>query len=116
MRKTRSERPIEVIQKRRRLKAGETIEEQENQIIAMAYNLVKRRIEKGTATSQEVIHFLKTGSVLGRLEIVKSEQENLLLQAKTDALKSQKKVEELYANAMTAFRTYNGQGTPDESE
>lgn len=115
MRKTKDERPIDAIRRHRRLKPGETIEERENQIISMAYDLVQKRIEKGTATSQEVIHFLRTGSVLGRLEIAKSEQENLLLQAKTDALKSQKKVEELYANAMKAFRTYNGQGEPDES-
>ena len=37
-----------------------------------------------------------------------------LITAKTDSLKSQKKVEELYTEAMKAFRNYSGQGDQDE--
>ena len=36
-----------------------------------------------------------------------------LLTAKTEALKSAKHVEELYAEAMAAFRNYSGQDTDE---
>jgi len=88
---------------------GRTIESRENQIISLAYDLVEERIKKKTATSQEVTHFLKTGSAIAQLEKAKLDKENELLEAKTEALKSQKRVEELYANAMKAFRSYSGQ-------
>jgi hypothetical protein len=101
---------------RRRRATGRSIESIENQTISMAYDLAAKRIRNGTATAQEVTHFLKAGSVLAQLEKEKLEKENLLLLAKTEALKSQKKVEELYANAMIAFRKYNGQEEIDETE
>lgn len=94
---------------RRRQAPGKTIESRENQIIRLAYDLAERRIKNGTASSQELTHFLKTGSVLSQLEKAKLEKENELLKAKTESLQSQKRVEELYANAMKAFRTYSGQ-------
>jgi hypothetical protein len=94
---------------------GRTIEARENQIISLAYDLVEDRIKKKTATSQEVSHFLKMGSVSAQLEKTKLQKENELLEAKTEALKSQKRVEELYANAMKAFRSYSGQEeNPDD--
>jgi hypothetical protein len=37
----------------------------------------------------------------------------LLLQAKTEALQSQKKIEELYADALSAMKVYKGEGSPD---
>lgn len=94
--------------------SGKSIETRENQIIRLAYDLAEERIRKKTATSQEVSHFLKMGSVLGQLEKAKLEKENELLIAKTESLQSQKRVEELYANAMAAFRTYSGQEEIDE--
>ena len=42
------------------------------------------------------------------------EQENQLLRAKTEAIQSQKRVEELYAEALNAMRDYSGKGNPDE--
>ena len=38
-----------------------------------------------------------------------------LLTAKTEALKSAKHIEELYSDAMKAFRGYSGQSEPDEN-
>ena len=54
-------------------------------------------------------HFLRLGTVRAKLELEKIQQENLLLAAKTDALESAKRVEELYAKALTAMRAYQGQ-------
>lgn len=93
---------------------GKTIESRESQIIMMAYDLVEERIRKGTATSQEVTHFLKMGSSQAQLEKAKLENENKLLEAKTDALESQKKIEELYAEAIRSMAIYQGHG--DEND
>lgn len=88
---------------------GKTIEARENQIISLTYDLVEERIKKKTATSQETTHFLKIGSVSAQLEKQKLQKELELLEAKTEAIKSQKRVEELYAQAMSAFKSYSGQ-------
>lgn len=88
---------------------GKTIEARENKMISLAYDLVEERIRKKIATSQEVTAFLKAGSVQTQLEKTKLKKDIELLEAKTESLKSQKRVEELYANAMTAFRAYSGQ-------
>lgn len=40
----------------------------------------------------------------------KLEEENKLLVAKTEALQSQKHIEELYADAIAAMRSYGGHG------
>lgn len=104
------ERQIEAKKvKRRRAPAGISIESRENQITRLVYDLVEERVRKKTATSQETTHFLKIGSTIAQLEKEKLKKENELLEAKRLQLESQKKVEELYANAMKAFRTYSGQ-------
>ena len=111
------QRQEETTKIKRRQAPGRTIESRENQIIRLAYDLVESRIKRGTATSQEVTQFIKMGSSSAQLEKAKLEKENELLQAKTEAIRSQKKIEELYAKAMKAFRTYSGQdeeGEPDE--
>ena len=52
-----------------------------------------------------------------KLEMEKLQEENRLLKAKTEALQSSKKVEELYINAIKAMRRYSGQGDDgDEDE
>ena len=50
-----------------------------------------------------------------RLERERLENENILLRAKTEALESQAKVEELYANAIKAMQRYSG-NAPDEED
>jgi hypothetical protein len=94
----------------RRLDPGRTIVARENKIISMAYDLVESRIAKGTATSQEVTHFLELGSSLARLKAEKLTNENLLLKAKADQIKEQKKVSELYSDALEAMKRYSGNG------
>lgn len=87
-----------------------TVEGQENHLISLANNLVEQRLRDGTASSQEVTHFLKLGSRNAELEREKLEQENALLRAKTEALKSQHVAEELYTKAIEAMRDYAGIG------
>ena len=89
-------------------------EARENQMIALAMDLVEQRLLDGTASSQETTHFLKLGSSKAVLERDKLLEENKLLKAKTEQLKSMKRSEELMEEAIKAFRNYNGQGDPDE--
>lgn len=89
-------------------------EAEEEQMISLAHDLVKQRLIDGTASSQETTHFLKLGSSKHKLEMERLEQENQLLRAKTEAIQSQKRVEELYAEALNAMRDYSGKGDPDE--
>lgn len=91
-----------------------TPDARENQLISMAVDLAEKQLEEGTASSQVITHFLKLGSSKERLEREKLEEENKLLRAKTESLQSQKRVEELYAEALAAMRRYNGQGDSND--
>ena len=101
---------------KRRQAPGRTIDSRENQMIRLAMDLVEKRMRMGTATSQEVVHFLKLGSTQAQLEKAKLDKENTLLAAKTDSLQSSKIVEKLYTDAIRAFRTYSGQEEIVEDE
>ena len=97
-----------------RRKPATTPEENENECISLAYDLVRRRLINGTATSQETVHFLKAGSRKYQLEIEELKRKNDLLVAKVESLESQKRIEDLYANALAAMKTYSGQEQDDE--
>jgi uncharacterized protein YcaQ len=103
----------EDLPKRRRPPAT-TPEARENQLIALAVDLAEKQLLKGTASSQVISHYLKLGSTKERLEKEILEQQKELIKAKTEALQSAKKTEELYINALNAMRTYSGQGGPDD--
>lgn len=98
----------------RKIRPALTPEARENQMISLAVDLAERQLQEGTASSQVITHYLKLGSMKERLEREKLEEENKLLRAKTEALQSQKRIEELYASAISAMRKYSGQGDPDE--
>ena len=87
-----------------------TPEGRENQLIALAMDLVERRLREGTASSQETTHFLKLASMRERerLEESKLNEEITLLKAKTESIEAQKKTEELYAEVISALKEYNG--------
>lgn len=93
-----------------------TPEARENQMISLAVDLAEQQLRDGTASSQVITHFLKMATTEKRLELEKLKQENELLRAKTEAIQSQKAVEELYKNALNAMRNYSGQDNDDEDE
>lgn len=93
-----------------------TPEAREGQLIALATDLVEQRLRDGTATSQEVVSVLRLGSLRERLERERLENENILLRAKTKALESQARVEELYANVIKAMQRYSGNGDYEEDD
>lgn len=95
---------------KRKMRPASTPEARENQLISMAYDLAEERMRNGTATSQEITHFLKLGSEKSRMEAEKLRKEVELLKAKTDVLESSKVAEELYSRAIDAMRRYSGHG------
>ena len=108
--KTQAESPKTL----RKIKSATSPEGREAQLISLAMDVAEERLRNGTATSQEVVHFLRLGSLRERYEREKLENENILLRAKTEALESQARIEELYSKAIEAMRRYNG--TQDDRE
>lgn len=88
-----------------------TPEARENQLISLAVGLAEQQLLDGTASSQVITHYLKLGTLKEKLEREKLVKENELLQAKTEAIHSSKRVEELYENALNAMKNYSGGGT-----
>lgn len=93
---------------KKKLRPALTIEARENQLINLAMNRAEEKLLDGTASSQLITHFLKLGSMREQLEREKLEEENKLLRAKTEALESGQRIEELYENALNAMRSYSG--------
>ena len=88
----------------------------ENQMIALAMDLVEQRLRDGTASSQETTHFLKLASPKNKLEQERLKLENELVAAKTKALADAKEIKVLYEEALKAMRTYGGHGDEEEYE
>lgn len=89
-------------------------EARENQLVSLAVDLAEKQLIEGTASSQVITHYLKLGSTKERIEKEILEKQKDLIEAKTQNLQSAKKIEEMYAEAMSAFRSYSGHGEPDE--
>lgn len=85
-------------------------------MIAAAIDLAERQLMEGTASSQVITHFLKLGSTTAKLEKEKLRQENEMIKAKTDAIQSGKRIEELYLNALNAMKSYSGNNRGDEDD
>lgn len=98
----------------RKMRPALSPEARENQMISLAVDLAERQLIEGTASSQVITHYLKLGSTKERIEKEILEKQKELIDAKTESLKSAKRVEELYTNALNAMRNYAGQGEPDE--
>ena len=83
-------------------------------MIALAVDLAEKQLMEGTASSQVITHFLKLGSSKAELEREKLAMENELIRAKTESIQSQKKMEEVYLNALNAMKRYSGHGDDDD--
>lgn len=93
-----------------------TPQAREDQLIALAVDLVEQRLLDGTASSQETTHFLKLASNKYKLEVERQKYENELIKAKTKALQDQADMKALYADAIAAMRRYGGYGGPETEE
>lgn len=106
--------PTPDISSKPKSRRARSLERREDQLIALAYDLVEERIRNGTATSQETVEFLRRGSTKARLEKEIMEEQKKYMKAKTEAIESAKKIESMYSEAMKAFRSY--QPTPPDEE
>lgn len=105
-RKTKAELP--------RGRPATTPEEREEELINLAIDLAEQQLLDGTASTQVIVHYLKLGSTRGMTEQKMLEKKTELLTAQTESLNSNRRVEELYANAMKAMQRYSGMGDKDE--
>lgn len=94
--------------KRATKRPARTPEERENQLIALSMDLAEKRIRDGSATAQEVTHFLKLGSVRNQLELQKIERENKLLEAKVDQIESGHRSDDKLEEVLRAVTSYKG--------
>lgn len=103
----RKETPSQVDTPSRR--PATTPEGRENQLVAAAVDLAEKQLRDGTASAQVITHYLKLGSTREQLEQQRLANENLLTQAKIEAIASQARVEQMYEQALNAMRSYAGQ-------
>lgn len=100
----------------RRARPATTPEQRENQLINLSVELAEKQLQEGTASAQVITHFLKLGSSREKLEQERLTQDVVVLKAKAEMLESQKRVEELYANALNAMKRYSGQSMEEIEE
>jgi hypothetical protein len=98
----------------KKIRPATTPEAREQQLIALAVDRVEERLLDGTATSAEIIHFLRLGCQKTQLEMEKLKKENELLHAKTEAIQAEKDTRELFAEAIAAMTSYNVGFTDEE--
>lgn len=89
-------------------------EARENQLISLAVDLAEKQLMEGTASSQVITHYLKLGTTRERIEKEILEKQKALLDAKTESLKSNKRIEELYTNALRSMSLYSGDDSKED--
>lgn len=87
---------------------AKTPEERENQLIEAAVDLAENQLRSGDASAQVITHYLKLGSSREKLEQQRLKNEVSLLNAKREAMESERRVEDLIANALHAMQAYSG--------
>jgi len=101
-------------ERHRKMPPARTPEARENQMISLAVELAEKQLMEGTASSQVITHFLKLGSTKERIEKEILEKQKDLITAKTEQIHSQKKIEELYSDALNAMRRYSGSAATEQ--
>lgn len=99
---------------KRKRRPALTPESRENQLISLAMDVAEEQMLNGTASNQIIAHFLKLGSTRYQVEKRKIECETELLEAKTEAVKSAERIEELYSDAIKAMKSYSGAGDEED--
>lgn len=93
-----------------------TPEARENQMISLAVDLAEKQLKEGTASSQVITHFLKLATVREKLERERLVKENKLLEAKTESIERNDRIESIYKDAIAAMRRYGGHGEQEEDD
>lgn len=99
---------------KRKRRPAQTDKGREDQLISLAVDLAEKQLVEGSASSQVITHYLKLGSSREKLEQERLAKENELLKTKIDHMASARRVEELYAEALNAMKSYAGQDSFEE--
>ena len=101
----------------KRIHRATTPEAREDQLISLAVDQAEELLRAGKAPTSIIVHYLKLGSTKERIEKEILAEQKELIKAKTDALKAEKDMGEMYKAAMDAMREYHGfnvQNSEDE--
>ena len=109
-RRKREPDPVASVQDQIQTRPDFTGAARERRMIDLAYTEAERRLREGTASSEMICLFLRAGSNKEYLDQQEAICKIELAKAKTDMYKAQKKTEEMFVEAMSAFREYNGEG------
>lgn len=101
---------------KRNHRRARTPEERENQLINLALDRVEERMLNGTASGQEYVQFIRMASTKERYEREKTKLELELVKAKTENLRLQQRTDEMFTEAIAAFKRYSGTEDEDEEE
>lgn len=101
-------------QKQTDIKQDETLQQdpattpagREQQLAALAYDAVEKRIRNNEASAQELVYFLKRGSSVAQEEEEKLQAEIDVLKGKVKALEAATETHKLYQEAIEAFKGY----------
>jgi hypothetical protein len=85
-----------------------SLENREQQMITLAVDLAEQQLREGTASSQLITHYLKLATTREKIEQETMIANKKLIQAKVENLQSASRVEELYAEAISAMKRYGG--------
>lgn len=86
-----------------------TPEAKEQELISLAVAQAEEQLRNKTAPTQVVVHYLKLASSKDKLEREMLSKKTELVSAQTESIKAQKRMDELYENALNAMKLYNGQ-------
>lgn len=103
---TRGEKSDRLV--RRRSAPALDPESRENQLMSLAVDQAEEMLMEHRAPTAIVVHYLKLATTKNQLEKEKLRKENILLEARANAIESAAKSEELYARAIEAMREYSG--------
>ena len=98
----------------KKIRPALTPEARENQMIALAMDLVEQRLLDGTASSQETTHFLKLAGSKAKLEKQLLEAQAEMAIAKKEALDAQRRSDEDLKEIIRVFREYSGHSEVDD--
>lgn len=97
----------EVYKKRCRAPA-QTVEQQENELIALAVDCAREQLANHTASPAVITHFLRLGTEKAKLEKDRLYAQTQLDNAKVSQIQAQEDIKALFEDAISAMTEYSG--------
>lgn len=105
---TEKERGNRMAKAKRKSPPAKTPQEQEQRMINLAMKQAEDMLIEGRAPAQVVTHFLKLATERSRIENEKLKAETRKALSQADAMDAQAHSEEVYQEAIKAFKSYGG--------